>query len=130
MAKLKAGGGINSRQRKEVGVRTGTGSKGVQPGYAGQLGTMKGDHATSSGDVRGDPRIGKDAMAKPAGNTVKFGNEVATNVGKGGPGTGRNLYGSSGTNRQYGAADPGQPLQPGPADRGPRAILGRPGQKV
>jgi hypothetical protein len=27
---------------------------------------------------------------------IKFGNELATNVGKGGPGTGRTLYGQSG----------------------------------
>jgi hypothetical protein len=33
---------------------------------------------------------------------VKFGNELATNVGKGGPGTGRTLYGQSGLQGQHG----------------------------
>ena len=33
---------------------------------------------------------------------TKLGNEVALNVGSGGPGAGRTLYGQSGTNAQHG----------------------------
>jgi hypothetical protein len=40
-------------------------------------------------------------------NAVPLGNVVARNVGGGGPGTGRNLYGQSGFQSQYGASNPG-----------------------
>jgi hypothetical protein len=40
---------------------------------------------------------------------VPFGNEVALNVGKGGCGTGRTLYGQSGVQGVHGSANPGEP---------------------
>jgi hypothetical protein len=39
---------------------------------------------------------------------VKFGNEVALNVGKGGCGTGRTVY-ERGTQQQYGSGGPQEP---------------------
>jgi hypothetical protein len=71
---------------------------------------MVGDHATH---VRGSTgytgeRLHNDRNFQP----VKFGNEVALNVGKGGCGTGRNLYGQSGTQGVHGATNPGAPGLP------------------
>jgi hypothetical protein len=43
----------------------------------------------------------------PPGLSVKLGNECATDVGKGGPGAGRKLYGQSGSNQTYGEVNPG-----------------------
>jgi hypothetical protein len=37
-----------------------------------------------------------------------MGNKVALNVGKGGPGAGRTLYGKSGVQGQHGSVNPGQ----------------------
>jgi hypothetical protein len=53
--------------------------------------------------------------------SVPLGNQVATNVGGGGPGKGRTLYGKSGTNQQYGGVA-GEPWTPGRGfdDRGRR----------
>jgi hypothetical protein len=107
MAKSKAGGGINSNKRVEKGLQTSKkGSTAVQIGYAGQLGMMKGNHATEGGDIPFAP-IKKDQANKPL-SAVPFGNSLTTNVGKGGPGTGRRLY-PTGAQGQHGAADPGMP---------------------
>jgi len=84
------GGGYGSRQHTEQSVRTGTGSRGTNPGGVGQLGQMQGTHTTNrrtESDYRGE-RLHNDRTFQP----VKFGNEVALNVGKGGPGTGRDVH--------------------------------------
>jgi hypothetical protein len=100
------GGGYGSRQHVETTVRTGTGSRGANPGGVGQLGQKQGDHVTRGGssDYRGDPLHSGRSF-----NPVKFGNEIATNVGKGGPGTGRNLYGQSGSQGCHGQPASGNP---------------------
>jgi hypothetical protein len=55
---------------------------------ANQLGEMQGNHATDRGDFpfKREPLYGGPNFAP-----VKFGNELATNVGKGGPGAGREV---------------------------------------
>jgi hypothetical protein len=87
-------------------VRTGTGSYGTRAGGAESIGKSYGSHITNKDDTgyRG-PKFHDDKSFQP----VKFGNEVALNVGKGGCGTGRNLYGQSGTQGTHGSVDPGNP---------------------
>ena len=45
----------------------------------------------------------------PNFNPVRQGNEIALNVGRGGPGAGRTLYGQAGSQGTYGATNPGNP---------------------
>jgi len=94
------GGGYGSRPHVEKPVKTGSGSRGTHPGGVAQLGQHVGDHTTNrpgSSGYRGEP-LHQDRSFQP----VKFGNELATNVGKGGPGAGRTLYGQSGQQGQHG----------------------------
>jgi hypothetical protein len=71
------------------------------------FGQMQGTHTTNrrtESSYRGEP-LHNDRSFQP----VKFGNEVALNVGKGGCGTGRTLYGQSGSQGTHGATNPGNP---------------------
>ena len=88
-------------------MRTGTGSKGTRPGGAEGIGKSYGSHITNKSDTgyRG-PQF---YTGKQFQSGVKFGNEVALNVGKGGCGTGRTLYGQAGSQGTHGATNPGQP---------------------
>jgi hypothetical protein len=107
MSKGSGGGGYHSRQHVEKSVKTGTGSRGTHPGGVAQLGQHVGDHTTNrpgSSGYRGEP-LHQDRSFQP----VKFGNEVALNVGKGGCGTGRTLYGQSGSQGTHGSVNPGNP---------------------
>jgi hypothetical protein len=78
-----------------------------------QLGQHVGDKATH-GNSRGTGYRGE-----PLHNdrnppmSVPFGNEVALNVGKGGCGTGRTLYGQAGSQGTHGSVNPGNPRPPG-----------------
>jgi hypothetical protein len=101
------GGGIKSRVVTERPVKTGTGSRGTHPGGVAQLGQHTGDHTTNrpgSSGYRGEPLHNNRNF-----NPVKFGNELAQNVGKGGPGTGRTLYGQSGSQGCHGQPAAGNP---------------------
>src|SRR6516165_2374502 len=93
------GGGYGSRQHVEKPIRTGSGSRSTNPGGVGQLGEKQGSHITrhSDSNYRGEPLHGGRSF-----QPVKFGNEVALNVGKGGPGTGRDVHacGSQGNHGQ------------------------------
>jgi hypothetical protein len=92
MAKI-TGGGILGNKNVNVGVRTGLGSKGSSPGAAAQIGASTAFKKEEIDAGRGY-------------NPTKYGNEIATNVGKGGPGTGRTTHycGSQGT---HGPVNPG-----------------------
>jgi hypothetical protein len=100
--RTNSGGGINSRVNVTKPVRTGQPATKISPKGVSQYGSSIGNHATDSGRMlRGGvetPHLGP--MSGPG--SVKLGNEVAMNVGGGGPGSGRVLYGQSGTNQQYG----------------------------
>jgi hypothetical protein len=101
----RPGGGIASRQHVEKPVKTGSGSKGISEGWVGQRGQKQGSHTTHGGETsyRGEPKFtGKNFQP------VKFGNEVALNVGKGGCGTGRTIY-KTGSQDQHGVPAPGNP---------------------
>jgi hypothetical protein len=99
------GGGYGSRQHVEKPIRTGSGSRGTNPGGVGQLGNMQGSHVTrgEESNYRGDPLHGGRSF-----QPVKFGNEVALNVGKGGCGTGRTIY-KTGSQGMQGGTNPGSP---------------------
>jgi hypothetical protein len=110
MTRGSGGGGYHSRPHVEKPVKTGSGSKSARPGGVGQLGNMQGTHTTNrrtESSYRGEP-LHNDRSFQP----VKFGNEVALNVGKGGPGTGRTLYGQSGSQSCHGTPAQGAPGLP------------------
>lgn len=87
----RPGGGLGSRVNKTVPVRTGAPARGISPGAVSQFGSSVGNHATGDGpptSYRGETFLNK---LTPAGGAVPLGNQVAGNVGKGGPGTGRTV---------------------------------------
>ena len=101
-----ASGGHGSRVVVDKPVRTGAGSKGTSEGWVGQKGQLQGTHTTNrtDSDYRGEKKFtGKNFQP------VAFGNEVALNVGKGGCGTGRNLYGQAGSQGTHGQPAQGNP---------------------
>jgi hypothetical protein len=101
----KPAGGQKSKNVTEPGVKTGSGSKGISEGWVGQRGQKQGSHTTHGGETsyRGEEKFtGKNFQP------VKFGNEVALNVGKGGCGTGRTIH-STGSQDQHGQPAPGNP---------------------
>jgi hypothetical protein len=105
----RPGGGIASRQRVEKPVRMGANAREMRPQGVSQIGSSMGNRVTNSGRILPgavEPVRGK---ALPAGLSVPLGNQVATNVGRGGPGAGRVLYGKSGTQSQHGPVNPGLP---------------------
>jgi hypothetical protein len=103
----KGNQGISSRHHVETRVRTGSGSKSARPAGVAQIGASQGDHVTALGgsatNYRGEKLHNPERNFQP----VKFGNEVALNVGKGGCGTGPTLYGQSGSQGTHGATNPG-----------------------
>ena len=83
MSKVRSGGGIQGNKNVKVGVRAGSPSTNViNPAGTRQLGNAV-ERETVQPLQRGS--------AKAA---TELGNALATNVGKGGPGTGRTIYGS------------------------------------
>jgi len=96
----KSGGGITSNKLVHPGVRTGAPREGINPGYAGQIGGALGNKVMN----QGKPVTGAaEPMYGVAPYKSALGNEVAGNVGKGGPGTGRTVH-RSGSQAQHGAA--------------------------
>ena len=98
--KGSGGGGYGSRPHTEQSVRTGSGSKSTRPAGTAQVGLMYGTHVTNrrESDYRGEKLHNPERNFQP----TKFGNEVALNVGKGGCGTGRTLYGQAGSQGTHG----------------------------
>jgi len=85
-----SGGGIGMNKNVQPSVRTGGGSKSTRPAGTAQVGLMYGTHVTNrcESDYRGEKLHNPERNFQP----TKFGNEVALNVGKGGPGTGRDVH--------------------------------------
>jgi hypothetical protein len=100
----KSGGGITSKNVKQVGYRTGKGSRAATPGGVGQLGEMVGDHVTEgrhSSGYRGEPLFKGPAYNKGG----PFGNElVAATVCK--PGGSREVS-RTGSQGCHGPVNPG-----------------------
>ena len=97
MAKGKSGGGITSRNNVRPPSRPGMPARGINPGHVAQHGLALGNKAMN------DPKRLNPVEPKSTRNphSVKLGNEVAKNVGGGGPGAGRVVMGS-GTQGQHG----------------------------
>jgi len=97
-------GGIGSRVVTKQAVRTGQPARGVNPGRVAQHGLALGNKATDS-TKRLNPVEPKFTQSPPS---VKLGNEVAKNVGGGGPGAGRTVM-RSGAQGTHGPVAPGNP---------------------
>jgi len=85
----KPGGGIASKNKREVGNRTGAPRERIRSTGVAQYGQAQGSHATESGDTG---YHGVKAHTNMPGYPSELGNKVALNVGGGGPGTGRTIY--------------------------------------
>jgi hypothetical protein len=107
----KVAGGLGSRVVRHVGYVNGRPATEIRPAGVAQFGSNLGNKSTDGSKkltkavepVHGKPR----PEGSPGG--VKLGNELAANVGKGGPGAGYVQYGQAGTNCQTGPAAPGNP---------------------
>jgi hypothetical protein len=102
----RAGGGPRSNKNVSPPVRYGQPAKEKYVRGTSQIGQSLGNHIT---ERRGTVNPIEPVRGGPIGGglNVKLGNEVAKNVGKGGCGTGRTNYGQSGSQQQYGSANPG-----------------------
>jgi hypothetical protein len=105
-----SGGGYGSNKHVQVSVKTGQRAQQYHQSGVSQFGEAVGDHITHRGQgtgYRGDPVRG--AYRSPgAPGSVPLGNQIATNVGAGGPGKGRTVYGC-GSQDMHGSANPGNP---------------------
>jgi hypothetical protein len=101
------GGGYGSKQITRPPVRNGQRAQQYHQGGVSQFGESVGAHTTNKGetDYRGDKVRGS---FRPPGapGSVPLGNEIAGNVGAGGPGKGRTVYGC-GSQDMHGSANPG-----------------------
>ena len=90
MKKSSRGGGPGSRVVTNQSIRTGAARQQIHAGGVAQIGQRQSSHSMQSNDTgyRGERLVGPQ---KPI--SVPLGNAVALNVGKGGPGTGRTVYG-------------------------------------
>jgi hypothetical protein len=115
--KAKSGGGITSNKnrnvRQNVAPRTTNVINPNQPDFLGQA------TAFPKGPW----------VERKAPDFAPMGNALTNNVGKGGPGTGRTIYGKSGSQGCYGTPDRGETGIVGAADKGARSILGEKGGK-
>jgi hypothetical protein len=100
----RPGGGINSREAHKQGVKVGRSAIEMRPAGVSQIGSSMGNRVTNSGRTLSGAVEPVQGKALPQGLSVPLGNQKALDVGKGGPGAGRVLYGQSGTNKQYGPA--------------------------
>src|SRR5436190_316042 len=95
----KPGGGPSGRQVTKQPVKSGPGARAVNIAWPATVGNSRANRVQGSSEggvgkvLRG---VRPSAYQSPSFNPVRQGNEVATNVGRGGPGAGRTLYGQSG----------------------------------
>jgi hypothetical protein len=104
MAKSSAGGGINSKQVRQVGQRLGSTATGFTPGGVAQFGQAVGDHTTEgkTTNYKGDPLHTK---SPPAGGARALGNTKTMSYGA--KGQGRTVM-STGTQQVHGPINPGE----------------------
>jgi len=104
MAKGRSGGGITSKNVTRQGVRTGMPGREINPRGVSQIGSSIGNHSTEKAKIlRGGVEPVRGALRPPGTpGAVPLGNQAALNVGKGGVGSGRTLYGQCGTQGQHG----------------------------
>jgi hypothetical protein len=105
MSKPVSGGGIQSSVNRKVGVKAGPpNTRVISPRGVSQLGYAAGGKIRPGGGYTGE-NTSLPVFERKAGEQT-LGNELATDVGKGGPGTGRQVY-KSGYQAQYGNVVPG-----------------------
>jgi hypothetical protein len=104
----KGNRGIRSKNLVHKPVRTGAAREHIQKAGVAQLGQMQGSHVTEKGSDLGYRGVGLIGPKQPI--SVPLGNEVALNVGKGGPGTGRDPAMRSGSQGCYGQPASGSPM--------------------
>jgi hypothetical protein len=98
-------GGPRSRNVTEKPVRVGKAAQGHNVKAVSQVGQNLGDHIT---ERRGTVNpVERDQERSPVSAGIPQGNE--TNKPCGPKGEGRTLYGQSGSQQQYGSANPGRP---------------------
>ena len=110
MNKAPGSQGIQSSKLVRPPARDGKPAMGVRPGYPDTLGNMRGSHVTDKGDLPAKPTPMQ--TVKPP-ISVPLGNELATNVGAGGPGKGRTVM-ATGSQQMHGAPNPGNRTVSGP----------------
>ena len=105
----EAGGGIRSNKLVNKPVKTGSRAEAISERGASQIGQSLGNHITDRrGTVSGAvERVRGELRPQGTPGSVPLGNQIAGNVGAGGPGAGRRLYGKSGSQCQTGPANPG-----------------------
>jgi hypothetical protein len=106
----QSGSGGAAKSRRVDMVEGPSTARATTPEMAANQGIKKGSHIMNGTEVRR-------SVALPPGpainNAVPFGNDLATNVERGGPGVGRVLYGQCGTQGTYGKPVQGNPPAPG-----------------
>ena len=120
----KPAGGIGSKNVVAKPVRTGAGARAVNKDWPATVGLSRGNRVQGALEggggavlkgVRADPYKG--ASFKPA----PLGNSLVNNVGQGGPGKGRTLYGQSGMQGTHGPVNPGANDRPSTKNQWPDA---------
>jgi hypothetical protein len=123
MAKAVSGGGINSRVVKQVDIKSGSPSlTAYSPRGVSQIGASQGSMLSKAGSFTSR----NSAVPLSEGQKrdfVSLGNSLTNNIGAGGPGSGRVLYGQGGTQSVHG------PVAQGSAP-GQRDILSEFGREV
>jgi hypothetical protein len=111
----QSGSGGGGRVKQVTTAHGSAMTRKVSPDAVSNIGLSKGTHVTGAGGRE----VNRPAtpLYREAQAPCCLGNEVAKNVGRGGPGAGRTVY-ASGSQMQHGSANPGGPM---PA---PRDILG------
>jgi hypothetical protein len=108
MAKSRSGGGITGKNVTQRPVRTGQRARAINERGVSQIGSNMGNHVTDRRQIVNPvERTRGELRPSRTPGSIPLGNEVAGNVGKGGCGTGRVLYGQCGSQQQYGSAAPG-----------------------
>jgi hypothetical protein len=105
MKKVNSGGGIASNKHVSIPVRVGGPARKVKPAGAAQFGRAQGamrDGAKVTSRNSAEPVF---CGPLPGVGSQKLGNEVAGNIGAGGPGAGRVV-------RRSGFQSPTPPVQP------------------
>jgi hypothetical protein len=122
LSRGSAAGGLGSNKVVRPGVRTGAAARGTSPKGVSQIGSSMGNHIT-------DRREPATKAVEPVfqgraahGGNAPLGNAVALNVGKGGPGTGRDVS-RSGSQSCYGPSAQGVNVGSGPSKVTGRSLI-------
>jgi hypothetical protein len=105
-----SGGGAGMNKNVSPRVKVGERARAIREKGVSQIGTQRSNHATDTRELlRKDVERVRGEM-RPSGGPggIPLGNEVAKNVGRGGPGAGRSLM-HCGSQGVHGSPAPGNP---------------------